>query len=451
MIQQLQQLLSSIADIDAWRITDRRIQGQEMFFVRRDVEMQRSKDVRRTFLTVYRDFQEDGKKYRGSVAVQIHPTYSSEDIRALIEQSLDSARYVRNQHYPLVEPGATIAEMPQSSFAARSLEEWLGPLAETIYAQEEQAESRINSAELFLNRMDIRIVNSLGLDVSYPSFSGYVELIVEDGGKVEEDGKGGRKAGGPDGAVELYRELRFSEFEPELLAAEVRDQLRYCGDRSVAASTPHLKRFPVLLTGDPVPDFFEYYLTRSEAQSVYSGISTAKVGESIQGKGVTGDRLSLSLEPFLKNSPASAPVDVDGFALKRTQIIDAGRLERYWGPVRFCHYLEVPPTGAVGNVAVTPGSKALEELRRGAHLEVVYFSDFVTEPLTGDFGGEIRLAYYTDSKGKRRPVTGGSVSGNVRDVQTQMYFSRETQSRARFQGPLSVLLPEISVSGAAST
>jgi hypothetical protein len=32
-----------------------------------------------------------------------------------------------------------------------------------------------------------------------------------------------------------------------------------------------------------------------------------------------------------------------------------------------------------------------------------------------------------------------------------MFFSRETQSHAGFQGPLAVLLPEISVSGAAPT
>ena len=101
-------------------------------------------------------------------------------------------------------------------------------------------------------------------------------------------------------------------------------------------------------------------------------------------------------------------------------------------------------------MVITPGSKSLEALRKAPHLEVVYFSDFVTEPLTGDFGGEIRLAYYTDSEGKRRPVTGGSVSGNIRDVQARMYLSRETQLRAGFQGPVSVLLPEISVSGAAS-
>jgi PmbA protein len=206
-----------------------------------------------------------------------------------------------------------------------------------------------------------------------------------------------------------------------------------------------------LITGDPVPHFFQYYLTQSAAESVYSGISTAKVGKTIQGNEISGDTLNLTLEPFLKNSPASAPVDVDGFSLSSTQIVDTGRLERYWGPVRFCHYLGVPPTGAIGNVVVRPGTKTIEELRQGPHLEVVYFSDFISEPLTGDFGGEIRLAYYTGEDGRRRPVTGGSVSGNIRDVQPQMYFCREIQSCAGFQGPLAVLLPEISVAGAAST
>jgi PmbA protein len=449
MIEKLQKLLTGIPELSAWRIRDRRIQGEELYFIRRSVDMQRSKDVRRTYLTIYRDFQDNGNRYRGSVDVQIHPTYSDQEIRALVDQSLDSARYVRNQHYPLVEPGSGAVEMPRSRFADRPLQEWLAPLAETIYAQEDQAAARINSAELFLNSVDTRIVNSLGLDVSYRSYSGYLELIVEDDGKAEDNGKAedGRVPGG----VELYRSLSFSDFEPELLAAEIRDQLRYCSDRSVAGSTPHLKHFPVLLTGDPVPDFFEYYLTQSAADSVYSGICTVKVGESIQGEGVTGDPLTLSLEPFQKNSPSSAPVDEDGFALDSTRIIDAGRLERYWGPLRFCHYLNVPATGTIGNVAIKPGSKSLEELRQGPHLEVVYFSDFVTEALTGDFGGEIRLAYYTDLNGKRRPMTGGSVSGNIRDVQGRMHFSRETQSLAGFQGPVSILLPAISVSGAAST
>jgi len=435
MIKRLKEILGGIEEISAWRIVDRQIQGQELFFIRREVDMQRSKDVRHTSVAVYRDFREGRNRYRGSVLIQIHPTYTSEEIRALIHQSLDSARYVRNEHYPLVEPGSEALEIPESSFAARSLEQWLLPLAGTIYDQEDGEEARINSTELFLDRVDTRIINSLGLDVGYHTYEGYLELIVESSGSA--------------GEVELYREMSFSDFEPEALAAEVRQQLRYCRDRALARPAPNLKRCPVLISGDPVPDFFQYYLTQSAAESVYSGVSEAKVGKSIQGQKIAGDAVNLTLEPYLKNSPSSAPYDYDGFAVHSTKIIEAGIIKRYWGPLRFCHYLDVAPTGAFRNFSVAPGSKTTEELGRGAHLEVVSFSDFIAEPLTGDFGGEFRLAYYTDPDGQRYPVTGGSVSGNIRDVQAKMYLSRETQSTAGFQGPLAVKLPEISVAGSA--
>jgi predicted Zn-dependent protease len=429
MIKRLKEILGGIEQISAWRIIDRQIQGQELFFIRRDVDMQRSKDVRHTAVAVYRDFQEGNNLYRGSVLIQIHPTYTSEEIRALIHQSLDSAQHVHNEHYPLVEPGSEALEIPESGLAARPLEQWLAPLTETIYAQEDGEEARINSTELFLDHVDTRIINSLGLDVGYHTYEGYLELIVESRGSA--------------GEVELYREMSFSDFEPEALAAEVRRQLRYCRDRALARPAPHLKRCPVLISGDPVSDFFQYYLTQSAAE--------AKVGESIQGEEIAGDAINLTLEPYLKNSPSSAPYDYDGFAVQSTKIIEAGVTKRYWGPLRFCHYLDVVPTGTFRNFTVAPGSKAIEELRRGAHLEVVSFSAFIAEPLTGDFGGEFRLAYYTDPDGNRYPVSGGSVSGNIRDVQAQVYLSRETQSTTGFQGPLAIRLPEISVAGSAPT
>lgn len=437
MIERLQRLLSGIRELSGWRINQRQIEGRELFFIRRDVDMQRSKDVDHISLTVYRDFEEGGTSYRGSVVVQIHPTHSDEQLRASIEQSLNSARYVRNESYPLAEPGSRIVRMPESGFAARPLEQWLPLMAEAVYAQEEGQEARINSSEFFLNRIHARIVNSSGLDVSYLSHSAYVELIVESSGSA--------------GEVELYRELSFSDFDADALGAEVSAQLRHCRDRASARPTPHLKRAAVVITGEPVADFFNYYLLRSAARSVYSGVSTAKVGESIQGERISGESLNLTLEPLLENSPQSAPVDADGFALASTPVVRDSRLERYWGPLRFCHYLGVPATGSIGNVSVQPGSRADEELRREPHLEVVYFSDFVTEPLTGDFGGEIRLGYYQDADGNRTPVTGGSVSGNVLDVQQRMYFSRQIQNCAGFRGPQSILLPEVNVAGAAST
>jgi len=64
---------------------------------------------------------------------------------------------------------------------------------------------------------------------------------------------------------------------------------------------------------------------------------------------------------------------------------------------------------------------------------------------------KFHVAYYSDPDGQRYPVTGGSVSGNIKDVQGRMYLSRETQSTTGFQGALAIRLPEISVAGSAAT
>ena len=83
-----------------------------------------------------------------------------------------------------------------------------------------------------------------------------------------------------------------------------------------------------------------------------------KIGESVQGENIKGDALRLTLEPYLKNSSFSAPFDSDGLALQPARIIEDGKLKRYWGEQRFCHYLDIAPTGGIRNIAVAPGKKS---------------------------------------------------------------------------------------------
>ena len=56
------------------------------------------------------------------------------------------------------------------------------------------------------------------------------------------------------------------------------------------------------------------------------------------------------------------------------------------------------------------------------------FSDFRLDPVTGDFGAEMRLAYWFDGE-RRRPVTGGSISGSVTELRSTMKRSFERRSR----------------------
>jgi predicted Zn-dependent protease len=232
------------------------------------------------------------------------------------------------------------------------------------------------------------------------------------------------------------------------LSQEVRSELELVRDRAQAQPMPRLKSADVMLSGEPVREFLRYYLTQGAAESIYNNVSRFKVGDSLQGPHVRGDRLSIRAEPYLSGSTASRPWDGDGFPLRGISLVDDGVLRRIWGPTRFCHYLGAQPTGAPPNIVVGAGSRSLEAMRGAVRLEVAAFSDFHSDPITGDFGGEVRLGYLIEG-GSRRPVTGGSISGNLKELHGEMYLSRELQQLNSFRGPRAVQLFGVSVTGVA--
>ena len=309
----------------------------------------------------------------------------------------------------------------------------MGPLSEAVF--DSDTRGQINSAEIFLNRSRTCIVNSEGLDVSYTSYQGHIELITEWTASRED--------------VELCKEILFSDFEPQRISDAVREQLRFCRRRGEAVPTPS-RAMPVLLTGEPVREFFQYYLAQSSAKYIYKGISSWTPGTQVQDDACPGKSIALELDPFLAGSTLSAPWDNDGWPLERVAIIQNGRLERHWGPLRFCHYIGAEPAGSIGNVVIGPGKESCDALRGAPCLEVVSFSDFQCDPLTGDFGGEIRLAFLNERNGDGGvPVSGGSVSGNVLDARKALALSSETQLLNGFHGPRTVRLENVRIAGAA--
>jgi len=68
------------------------------------------------------------------------------------------------------------------------------------------------------------------------------------------------------------------------------------------------------------------------------------------------------------------------------------------------------------------------------------------DSLTGDFAGEIRLGFYYDGE-KITPVTGGSMSGNIRNLQNNMFLSKEVYKDGRFTGPKMLELINVNIAG----
>ncbi|MCL2193310.1 MAG: modulator protein, partial [Treponema sp.] len=68
------------------------------------------------------------------------------------------------------------------------------------------------------------------------------------------------------------------------------------------------------------------------------------------------------------------------------------------------------------------------------------------DPVTGDFGSEIRLGFYYDGE-KTVPVTGGSISGNMPAIQDTLRMSVKERQYNYYRGPETICIRGASISG----
>ncbi len=429
-------LLKSKDSIDEFIVTSRDTQSTELFFIKDELQMNRSKDVNHISVTVYKNFEIDGSKYKGSSITKIEPSMSLSEMEDKIDKAALSASFVKNEYYDLVEPSTDKPEPVTSVFKEGDPVLHISRLVKDIYDEDHQFGSWINSCEFFIDVNHTRIINSKGLDVSFDSFRGEIELITEANNTHE--------------SVELFNVLHFSDYNPAWIKRVIKGELYLVSLRAKAIPLPHIQDVPIILTGSAVSEFFDYYMAHVSANLIYEQYITTKVGDLIQGDKVTGDHVSISITPYLKNSIYSRAYDADGFLLKEVELIKNGVVTNLYAPKRYADYLKIKPTGQLRNIIVSGGSKLESELLGKSYLLIHKFSDFQMDPLTGNFGGEIRLGVYYDGK-IEMPVTLGGISGSMDQSQKDMYLSKETVQDDKYSGPQFIKLNHISIAGNKNT
>lgn len=432
MMDKLPDILNTYNEIDGWKIIVSEIEASELFFIKQNLDMNRGKKVQHIKITIYKDFEKDNVKYRGSSTLFIYPTMTTDEIKNALDEAIIGAGFVMNRYYPLVKPSDLQQPRIDSNLSEKQLSEWLPYISKALFKADVYEKGGINSAELFLRKINNRIINSNGIDIEFNKYNGQLEFITNWENNEEE--------------IELYKEINFADYNPEGLTAEVNKMLELSRERAEARPTPALVNCTVLLTGEPVKEFLKYYYQQTNARQVYEQISTGKINESVQGERIKGDKLTIKLDPFLKGSTASTPYDKDGYPLKAITIIRDGIIKNFWGDSRYSCYLGIEPTGNIKNIIVEPGKESVNNFKIEPYLELLVFSDFQMDVLTGDFTGEIRLGRYFDGK-ETVPVTGGSISGNVKDVQEELFLSKESQNINNFKGPRTIKIQGINVAG----
>lgn len=427
MIERIKSALARCG-IDLWRINERLDETAELFFVKKQLDTRRSKDVHKFEVTVFRDVAADGKEKpaRGFTSVQLIASMDDGEIDEKLKDAYYAAQFAANPYFEMPDPVRAPMVEEHGKLAQAPLAQSAGKMAKALFAPDVHEDAFVNSAEIFVCRVRRRILSSEGTDVSFVNTSVNGEFVVQC--KAPED-------------VEIHNQFEYEALDEAALSAKVSEALTFVRDRARAQKILKSGKYDLVLSGDAVRELLSYYVSRSAASMVYAKYSTWQQGEDVQGE-ADGEKLDLTLRAFHPYSTEGIPTGAD------LPLLEGGKLLLWHGPNRFCRYLGVKPTGEYQRIACANGTVAFDELKKGPVLWAVTFSDFQMDEASGHFGGEIRLAYLIDGDGKATPVTGGSVNGSILEAQKNLVFSKERYLTAGYDGPYAVRLKNVSVAGA---
>ena len=415
------------AGLCGWELSDVKTRSWEFYFIRHALDQHRVRDVEHLTLKVYQ-LIEDGK-YLGFASAELPPTADEAEAEKLVADLAYRATLVKNKPYSL-QPLAEAHKVPAPQTAV-DVEKIARDFIETLRDLPETESEDVNSYEIFVSEKTRRLITSTGIDVTETYPDSMIEVVVNARSGEHE--------------IELYRNYKSGTCGAEALKRDLLRTMRYGRDRLHTRPTPALGKADVLFTTSDAVSIYRYFAERLSPQMVYRKMSDWEIGKPIAEE-IRGDRVTLTALRSLPNSSANHRFDPEGAPIKDTVMLRAGVPEHFLGGRMFSAYLGLEDSFLPGNLAASGGTHSEEELRRGPYLEVVEFSDFQVDSLTGDIFGEIRLAYWHDGD-KLTPVSGGSLSGSMSDFVKEMYLSEETMQVNNWSIPALTLLKNVTVTG----
>lgn len=408
-------------NIDEYIINETKKESYELYMIKKDIDMDRRKNITIYTVTVFRDNKD---KFKGSSVVKIYPSMGEEEITEVLKDAYYAAGFVKNKSYDLPKGYKGAKVYDKSSLSKVTLEESAYKVKDALYKYDNFEHGWINSSEIFVIKIDERIVTSNDVDASYEKYSINGEFVTQ---WVE------------DSDVEIFNMFSYDELKEEELALKAKEAVINAGYRDKSKEAPATGKYDVILCGSSVHEFFEYYLRNSRTDMIYQKYSNFKLGENVQGTEVKGDKVNIQLK-------SSVPFSKEGIVLKDTKLIEDGVLKAIHGPYNFAQYLGIEPIGNFDGAVIQGGNMCEKDMFSDGALKIIRFSDFQMDEVTGDCFGEIRLALL--KKGDQViPLTGGSVTINVKDVKDEMLFSKETEDDGGVIVPKCIKFMNINVAG----
>ncbi|MBP3890740.1 MAG: TldD/PmbA family protein [Solobacterium sp.] len=416
--------LLNVSHADAWELIERENQGWEFYFIKHALDQNRVRNTKTIDIKVYCQLEEG---FIGSASGCFSPSLSKEEYEKEIAQLIENAKLVKNPYFKLNEP----KEGKKQDNGAVDVSMIAKDFIETMQEVEETKTEDLNSYEIFVDEVRVHYQNSNGVDVESVYPSSMLEVVVN-----------ARKE---DHEIELYRMYHSGTCDKQSIKEELANTMRYGKDKLIAKDTPALQKADVLFTTSAAIDLYDDFIDQMSGAMKYRQISNAEKGKPII-EGASGDVFTIKAVPSLPNSSMNQAYDAEGAPIYERVLIEKNIAKNFIGSRQFCYYIQEEDTFIPGNYEVSGGSKKEEELREGNYLEVVEFSDFQVDTFNGDMAGEIRLAYWHHD-GEVEVVSGGSISGNLRELAKNMFASEKQKQYNNYKIPALTRLNDVIVTG----
>ena len=416
--------------LSGWQIREGRRTSNQSFLALTDPECRRVVETRAWIVSLH---QRRGDAL-GLASFKITGPEMG-DLEKRIDEALFSASLVTNQPFELPEPGGALplVDLEEKDAGPRLAAE----IEDRIRAALGRERGvRLSSAEVFIDRLESRLMNHKGIDVAQTETSLHMELILL------------ARAGGRENEfIDRYTRRLARDFNVE---GEVRHSAELARD-ATKASLPQTGLFPVLLTDEPLDHLFNPIVARASARLKYNRMVEGKIGDRVLDAG-PGDPVTVWSNPLVSGASGSFRFDGYGSPAKAVCLVENSVLKNHLADKRYADYLGVPVTGELGNVEVGAGNVPYGELLRlalaggGPIYHLLAFSAFEPNAITGAFSAEIRAGYEITATGTR-PIKGGSVSGVLQRDLARARLSRERTQRESVLAPSGVFFDRLTIAG----
>ncbi len=396
----------------AWRITDTLTKGWEFYFIRHSLDQNRSKDLENIQITVF-VLSEDGKSV-GSATAEMGPDETEEYVRLTIKDLIFQAGLVKDAYYELKTPDENPAYKEQDIDINKISSDFID-MMKNIHEDEI---TFMNSYEIFVSSIKRRIITSTGIDVTEKYPVSLLETVVN--------------AKNPEHEIEFYKLYDSGTCIKDDISSDLGKTFSYGRDRLTAEKTPSLGKCDVVFSSEDAVRIYEFFKDGLDTAYIYMKYSPFKKGTPIADD-VKGDKVTLKVLRELPGSSLNRMTDSEGSVIYDEVLMNENVPVAFHGGTKFSYYLGEKNTFIPGNYEVSGGTHSKDELLQGPVLECIFFSDFQVDTMSGDIFGEIRLAYLHEKDGSIKPVTGGSISGNIKDLLKDMKMSTD---RTRYDSAL---------------